>query len=358
MPPSVAAIRPGLSRTAPVNAPLSRGRTVRSPAAAARGSGRRRWRTASRPARSRRGWPGPARPCRCRSRRGSGPSRRWRRPAGPARPPAASAGLALSRSTAGVGVAQRALQPRHPLLQGPHLRDALDDQPDLRGRERLGQVVRRPALHRLHGRVDRGVGGDDDDLQPGLCGQQPGDQVEPRLGAEPQVDERQVERLPRRLGQPRRAALATAVTRWPSVVRLIDSILRMFGSSSTTSTFSPCGPENGGAATARRVQQVRRCDPWGGPILPRRPRRRPNRGPPAPDPDSPSCSAADARPRRPGARLAKLPLDRRSRRSSFFAPLPSRMDREDPQFGPLPEYRERGQTAVNCGWLHRRALVC
>ena len=41
------------------------------------------------------------------------------------------------------------------------------------GRERLGQIIERPAPHRLDRRLDRGVGRDDHHVQPGGQGQQP-----------------------------------------------------------------------------------------------------------------------------------------------------------------------------------------
>ena len=72
---------------------------------------------------------------------------------------------------------------------GPEL---LDQVANLRGRERLGQVVPGAPAHRLDRRLDGAVGGDEDDPQVGLLAEELGEQVEAALGPQRQVDEGQV----------------------------------------------------------------------------------------------------------------------------------------------------------------------
>jgi hypothetical protein len=84
---------------------------------------------------------------------------------------------------------------------------------DLRRRERLGQVVPGTAAHGLDGRLQGGVGGDDDDRDVGVLGQQLRDQIQAALVAEAQVEEDDVVRhvghgLQRGLGRGRLTDLA------------------------------------------------------------------------------------------------------------------------------------------------------
>ena len=78
----------------------------------------------------------------------------------------------------GVQPGQAILEGLHPRPEQPSLAEALDHRAELRGGEGLGQVVARPAAHRLHRGVDRGVGGDDHHVELGVLGQQQGQEVE------------------------------------------------------------------------------------------------------------------------------------------------------------------------------------
>ena len=69
---------------------------------------------------------------------------------------------------------------------------ALDRGLDLRGRERLGEVVLGAAPDRLDRGLEGCVGGDEDQLQARPLLEEPRDQVEPTLLAEAQVEEREV----------------------------------------------------------------------------------------------------------------------------------------------------------------------
>jgi hypothetical protein len=73
---------------------------------------------------------------------------------------------------------------------------AVDQVPDLRGRERLRQVILGPAAHRLDRGVDRGVGGDDDHVEARPLAEEPRQEVESALGPQLEVAEGEVERLP------------------------------------------------------------------------------------------------------------------------------------------------------------------
>ena len=74
--------------------------------------------------------------------------------------------------------------------------ELLDQVANLGRRERLRQVVPGAPPHRLDGRLDGAVGGDEDDGQAGLLAEQLGEQVEAALGPQRQVDEGEVIRLP------------------------------------------------------------------------------------------------------------------------------------------------------------------
>ena len=82
---------------------------------------------------------------------------------------------------------------RHLLLQRPHFLHFPHGEQDLGRRERFRDVVGRPPAHRLHGRVDRSVRGDDDDLHPWTSREEHGDQVQAARRAQAEIDERQVE---------------------------------------------------------------------------------------------------------------------------------------------------------------------
>ncbi len=79
-------------------------------------------------------------------------------------------------------------------LQPPQLHDPVQHQPKLFGGERLGQVVQRPAAHRLDGRFDGGVGRHDHHVQPRGQAQKPRQQVQPQFLTEPQVQQGHLER--------------------------------------------------------------------------------------------------------------------------------------------------------------------
>ena len=85
------------------------------------------------------------------------------------------------------------LEVRDVRLEAAEAGDAVEDEAELVGRERLGQVVERAAPHRLDRRLDGGVGGDDDDgqarCQPEECRQE----VQPFLLAEAKVEEGDLE---------------------------------------------------------------------------------------------------------------------------------------------------------------------
>jgi hypothetical protein len=70
---------------------------------------------------------------------------------------------------------------------------------DLRGRERLGQVVAGATAHRLDRGVDGRVGGDDHDVEAGVLRHQPRDEIQPGALGELEVHEGQVEHLARRM---------------------------------------------------------------------------------------------------------------------------------------------------------------
>ena len=195
VPPSAASTRPGWSLTAPVKAParvaeqlagqqlVGEGRAVdddEGPSAARRAA---------------RGERAPARPCRCRSRPAAAPRRRR---------PAAVCSTSRTARIARRGRLQRrppapprrAAPPGRPGATASARRSprALHHVADLRRGEGLGQVVARAALHRLDRGLEGRVGGDHHDVQSGPLGEQPGQEVEAALRAEPQVHEGEVER--------------------------------------------------------------------------------------------------------------------------------------------------------------------
>ena len=91
----------------------------------------------------------------------------------------------------------------HLAHEGAPLRRPFHQVPDLGGRERLGQVVDGAATHRLHRRIDRRVRGDDDDVETRTGRHQLGDEVEAGALGEFQVDEGEIEDLPRSMRQRR-----------------------------------------------------------------------------------------------------------------------------------------------------------
>jgi hypothetical protein len=107
----------------------------------------------------------------------------------------------------GVQAGQAVLQGLHPGPEEPTLVQPLDHRPQLRGGERLGEVVTRPAAHRLHRGVDRGVGGDDHHVEVGVLRQQQGEEVQAALVAEPEVHQGHVGRGP---GERRQRGLGRA----------------------------------------------------------------------------------------------------------------------------------------------------
>jgi hypothetical protein len=103
-------------------------------------------------------------------------------------------GEAVSKIASGAASSRR-LELGHPPLERAAPDRPVDEVPDLRGREGLGQVVLRPAAHRLYGGIHSGVGSDDNNLQPGPLGEQAGEQVEAAVVPEPEVAEGEVEGL-------------------------------------------------------------------------------------------------------------------------------------------------------------------
>ena len=112
----------------------------------------------------------------------------------------------------------------------------LDQVADLRGRERLGQVVPGAAADRLDGGLDRRVGRDHDDDEVGVLGEQLGDQVEAALLTEAQIQEHEIEGRARHRIQRRRRGARLDDRRSSIVSRQTRSVWRMFFSSSTMRT--------------------------------------------------------------------------------------------------------------------------
>ncbi len=84
----------------------------------------------------------------------------------------------------------------HPALQVAELLQPLEDRPDLRGREGLGQVIESPSAHRLDGVINRPVGGDDHHGGPHRSSADFREEFQTRVGPEAKVDHRDVESLP------------------------------------------------------------------------------------------------------------------------------------------------------------------
>ena len=118
-------------------------------------------------------------------------------------------------------------------LQRPNSLESLQDRPDLRGRERLGQVIERPAPHRIDGAVDAGISRDDHHRQSRreLC--EGLEQVEARFISQPQVDERHVERSTLDPFWRRHAGLTASSTEFFIDSRAIRRLFRILVSSST-----------------------------------------------------------------------------------------------------------------------------
>ena len=85
------------------------------------------------------------------------------------------------------------LQGRDLLLQEPDLEHLAHRQGDLGGGERFGDVIGGPSPDGLDGRVDGGVGGDDDDLEPRRGGQKGRDEVEAVVRAQTEIHEGELE---------------------------------------------------------------------------------------------------------------------------------------------------------------------
>ena len=79
-------------------------------------------------------------------------------------------------------------------LQPPHVGYALQHDAQLIRREGLGQIIESPPTHGFHRRFDRGVGRDDDNVQPGGHAQQPRQQIEPLLLRQAEIEQGRVER--------------------------------------------------------------------------------------------------------------------------------------------------------------------
>jgi hypothetical protein len=84
------------------------------------------------------------------------------------------------------------LQVGNPIPQPPEPGHPLEHGPDLGRGKRLGQIVKRTPPHRLDRRVDRGVRRDHHDRQPGELAQQRLQEVETRLDAELQINQRDI----------------------------------------------------------------------------------------------------------------------------------------------------------------------
>ncbi len=85
------------------------------------------------------------------------------------------------------------LEPRKLVLQRAHSLETLQYGANLRGRKRLGQVIKRAPAHGVHGVFDAGECRHDDDRQPRIPRSQSLEQVESGFFSELQVDKRQVE---------------------------------------------------------------------------------------------------------------------------------------------------------------------
>src|SRR5581483_9639298 len=79
------------------------------------------------------------------------------------------------------------------LLQAPRFDHAVDGVADLLGGEGLRQVVDGAESHRLDGGLEGGEGGDDDDADSWLSAHDFGEEIEPGLVTEPEVEEDDVE---------------------------------------------------------------------------------------------------------------------------------------------------------------------
>ena len=85
------------------------------------------------------------------------------------------------------------LQLRQATPEALGLDHAMSGQPDLIGRERLGNVVDRATPDRVDGAFDGGVRGDDDHAHIRLTRQDLGKQLEAGIGTQPQIQKHHVE---------------------------------------------------------------------------------------------------------------------------------------------------------------------
>ena len=162
-------------------------------------SGTIQWQTAWRPGRSMHGSPWRERPCRCRFLRGENGGIAPRHlPREVER--ALHGGAPAAEAEFVVPAVRERLPVPPPAAPGPaRVRDPLQDQLDLGGRERLGEIIRCSTLHGFHGAVDRAVRGDNDNAGPRALGEEFGDQIQPQPCPQPQVHKRHVKWLASRL---------------------------------------------------------------------------------------------------------------------------------------------------------------
>jgi hypothetical protein len=99
------------------------------------------------------------------------------------------------------GLAEGFLERSHFLFQRPHFRDLADQEKQLIGGKRLGQVVKSAPAHGFHRRIDGGIGGDYHHLHPGRDCPQTRNQFQARFRPQTQINQRQVEKSARRLSQ-------------------------------------------------------------------------------------------------------------------------------------------------------------
>ena len=110
------------------------------------------------------------------------------------------AGLALEKSMSGKSP-QDSLERGDPLFERSHLEHFVNGQFYLSRGEGLWNIVDGPPPHGFDGRIDGSIGGDDDNLEPGRCGQKCRNEIESAVYAQPEVYERKLKRPAGGLGQ-------------------------------------------------------------------------------------------------------------------------------------------------------------
>ena len=101
----------------------------------------------------------------------------------------------------GIHIAKSNLKRLDPTFEHAPLGDFAGYEIHLRRREGLGQIIRSAALHRLDGGIDRSIGGNDHYPGPWIFRQQTGNEIQPVIGSETEIEEDQVEDLPGGFGE-------------------------------------------------------------------------------------------------------------------------------------------------------------